>query len=70
MFQEINQSPKNTANEVVYNCHDSSGYVRIFNPCVLKTGFQGPRKSGSMGATAPIDFEKSRIAPIDFDKKH
>ena len=29
---------------------------------------QGPLESGSMGATAPIDFEKSLIAPIDFDK--
>ena len=29
---------------------------------------QGPRWSRTMGATEPIDFEKSLTAPMDFDK--
>ena len=35
------------------------------NPYIM----QGPLQVGSMGATAPINFEKCLIAPIDFKKK-
>ena len=35
---------------------------------ILDTSY-GPRSSGSMGTTAPIDFEKILNAPIDFDEK-
>ena len=30
---------------------------------------QGRRQGGSMGAVAPIEFEKGQIAPIDFHRK-